>query len=145
MDHRELQKMKEGFQTKGIALLLTMAMSLLFLILVAGFYQTVIGRQRWTHKRGARSQGSYKAEAGTQDAIARLRLGRLGSVAPPAIDPHSGLHYCLDLNTSTILASSPPPVDPVGCVTQDTDNVLVRVGAEDPITKLNRIDAVSEY
>ena len=140
MARRELQKIKGGFRNKGIALLLTMAMSLLFLILIAGFYQTVIGRQRRAHKRGARSQGSYKAEAGTQDAIARLRLWRLGSVLSPAIDPLAGSDYCLDVENPTSLLC---PVPPLPC--SAPCDVHVTVFQQDPITKLNQIDAVSEY
>ena len=132
---------------RGVALLLTVALTLLFMILVAGFYQTVIGRQRWTHKRVGRSTGWYKAEAGTQDALARLRLGRRGSaVAPagPAIDSVAGLHYCLDLSTSTILASNPPGGGDPACPLPGTNNVLVRVAAQDA-NGLNKIDVLTTY
>ena len=130
--------------SKGVALLLTIALTLLFMILVAGFYQTVIGRQRLAHKRVGRSEGFYKAEAGTQDALARLRLGRLGSAAPPAINSVAGLHYCLDLSTSTILTSNPPAGgDPV-CTMLGTNNVLVRVAAQDA-NGLNKIDVLTSY
>ena len=128
--------------SKGVALLLTTALALLFMILVAGFYQTVIGRQRWAHQRVAKSSGFYKAEAGTQDAMARLRLGRLGSAVPPAIDPLAGSNYCLDVENPTNLC--PPPAPPPLPCSAPCD-VHVTVSQQDPITKLNQIDAVSEY
>ena len=139
MARRELQKIKGGSRNKGIALLLTMAMSLLFLILVAGFYQTVIGRQRWTHKRGARSRGSYKAEAGTQDAIAKLRLWRQHPGS--GIDPTVLSDYCLDVENPTNLCPPPPP-PPLPC--SAPCDVRVTVLPSDA-NGLNKIDSKATY
>jgi len=86
---------------KGIALILTTTISLLFVLLVAGFYHVIIGRHRWTHKRIDRSDRFYKSEAGAQDARSRLRIGKLNPAAVGAIDPNTivPVRYCLDLDT----------------------------------------------
>ena len=122
---------------KGIALILTMAIILIFVILVAAFYQTVIGRRRLVQKRSARTEGFYKAEAGVQDAIARLRIGGKNPVAPGAIDPQIALPltYCLDLDAS-------PPVQ-VACGS-GTDDVTVVVQPQNA-AGLNQIQAITTF
>ena len=131
---------------KGIAFILTIGIVMAFVLLVAGFYQVLIGRQRWTNKRNARDSGWYKSEAGMQDAVARLRLAQMGSVpmpGGPGINPVAGRHYCLNIATSTVIASSAPPGNPA-CVTQGTNNILVRVSARGA-NGLNRIDVLQDF
>ena len=122
---------------KGVALVLTMAIILILVILIAAFYQTVIGRHLWIQKRSGRTREFYKAEAGTQDALARLRIGRRNPAAPGAIDPHIALPltYCLDLDAS-------PPVQ-VACGSATAD-VQVAVLPQDA-QGLNQIQAITTY
>ena len=141
MDPGELseKKMKGNLRKldRGVALILTMAITLIFVILVAAFYQTVIGRHRLVQKHSARTEGFYKAEAGVQDAIAKLRLGRQGVADPPAIVPAIGrpVGYCLDLDAS-------PPVQ-VACG-GGTDDVTVVVQPQDA-AGLNQIQAITTF
>ena len=72
MDPNELQEI-ERVPERGVALILTIAISILLVILVAAFYQTVVGRQKLTHQRFSKREAIYRASAGREDAIARLR------------------------------------------------------------------------
>ncbi len=134
---------------RGIALVLTMAVALIFLILVAGFYQVVIGRQGWVRKRSGRSEAFYKAEAGAHDAMARLRVGKIIPTPVGAIDPALavGLVYCLDID------ATPPNADlggggvacPIGGAGWGVWDVRVEVDVRDPATGLNEIRTETNY
>ena len=130
--------MGPNLMSKGIAFILTVAISVLFVILVAAFYHSVVGRQVFTYKRSAKTVASYKVEAGRQDAIARLRIGRLDPFAPEALDPDDYHEYCLDIDVN-------PPATCIGCILcpdpWDVKIIVQPRNADD----LNKITATATY
>ncbi len=78
---------------KGVALFMAFSVSILVLALVAALLWVTVQRHLLLKKRASSSQQQYLAEAGINDAMARLRLGLIDRVA--------GDTYCLNPYTTT--------------------------------------------
>lgn len=146
MDRGELQEIKEVQSSKfkvrrrtGIALIVTIGLSVLLVVLVSALYVSIAGRHQLSTKRATKSAADYKAEAGMQDAIARLRLFRRGGAGLDPADP-AGHAYCLDLEdpAAPLNSCGAPPA----C--QDPCDVRVVISPQDA-SGLNQISATATY
>jgi len=138
---RETDALRNGQRRahkKGIALVMAISMSVLLLGMIASLYWITVQRHTLMRKRAEHAKALYLAEAGMNDAIARLRIGTSDA---SGVDPITGRWYCLDVN------ATPPAItlDGAACtLTCDADQVRVCV-SDNSTTGRNQIDVTADW
>lgn len=116
----------QGVDQQGIALVMAFSISLLVMGLIVSLYWVAVQRHVLLKQRVEHARNLYLAEAGMNDAIARLRAG--------LIDRNLGTSYCLDPETSATTACAAPLA---------THPVRVVISPADPGTGRNQIDVTT--
>lgn len=140
---RETDALRNGQRRahkKGIALVMAFSISVLLLGIIASLYWITVQRHTLMRKRAEHARALYLAEAGMNDAIARLRIG-----APPfGINPAVGGSYCLDI-TNSLTVPFPPNAPSVCTEVCDFGQVRVCVSDNLPPAGRNQIDVTANW